>query len=171
MQAHFPSIFTNLSTISSLLANLAVSLLINIEVSQWSILYDTVISSCICSYSYGLNWYMFLDLSALTQTFLDFLIPSMSPLILGWNPFLIFLKLIFCIRPNRSSLNGSSLRLLGGVLCEFNLTILSVRDRMNSCFPGNGIFLKSILAWLCPFPWIPGIFMIVSAEIPHGVLN
>ena len=92
-------------------------------------------------------------------------------LILAWNPFLIFLKLIFRICLNWSSSNRSSLRLLSGVHCEFSLlllpslcprceseelrlkwvfhcillmnsTILSIRDRMNSCFPGDRIFFE-----------------------------
>ena len=81
-----------------------------------------------------------------------------------------FMNSIFRIMPNRSLSNWSSPLLLGVVLCDFNLlapgfcssfvaaglrwkwafhrilliksTILSVKDRTNSCFPGNGMFVR-----------------------------
>ena len=136
-----------------------------------SSLYDSVILSLkILSYSCGLTWYMLLDLSYLTQTFLYFLMRSMSSLIFAWNVFLEFMNSIFRIIPNRSFSNWSSPLLLGGVLCDFNLlapgfcssfraaglrwkwafhrillitsTILFVKDRTKSCFPGNGMFFR-----------------------------
>ena len=113
---------------------------------------------------------MLLDLSDLTQIFFDFLIRSMSSLNFAWNEFLEFMNSIFRIMPNRSLSNWSSPLLIGGVLCDFNLlvpgfcssfvvaglrwkwafhrilliksTILSVKDRTNSCFPGNGMFFR-----------------------------
>ena len=61
---------------------------------------------------------MLLDLSDLTQIFLDFLISSLN---FAWNEFLEFMNSIFRIMPNRSLSNWSSPLLLGGVLCDFNL--------------------------------------------------
>ena len=82
------------------------SLLIWVVVSLWSSLYDSVILSLrILSYSCGLTWYMLLDLSDLTQIFLDFLIRSMSSLNFAWNEFLEFKNSIFRIMPNRSLSN------------------------------------------------------------------